>query len=544
MKAFNRYLSVPGIVLAVLLTGCDKFLDDRPGDRLSTDDAYNTIEDLYRNGVASLYREVGGNAAGSGIQGTGHSVYDLNTFCTDEAMIPTRGADWYDGGFWQALASHRLEAADGTGDAWNYLLKQVVACNRSLFFIDQFSQSHQNDKVEEYRAEVRALRAMFLFYAMDLYGRVPIYTATTPTIDDLKLRPRSEAFRHIVNELQAAEPLLVNRRSNVPGEYYGRITRPVVHFLLAKLALNAEVYTDDNWTDRARPDGKNIMFDVDGKALNAWQTCIRYCTLLEQTGYTLEKNFNDCFTVRNEQSVENIFTIPCDKYTYSNLNINLFRSRHYNHAAALGLNGENGPCATLQAMKVFGYSGENVDPRLYMTYYIDEVFDQYGNPVLLDDGSPLIYYPLEVELDLSNSPYEKTAGARMAKYEVDLTGLKDGQLSDNDIVLMRYADVLLMRAEAVLRDGQEGATDLVNEVRDRVGASPREVVTLDNLLDERMLELAWEGWRRNDLIRFDRFAAATADRDVLPSELDGHTTVYPIPGETLTVTGDSQNPGY
>ena len=104
----------------------------------------------------------------------------------------------------------------------------------------------------------------------------------------------------------------------------------------------------------------------------------------------------------------------------------------------------------------------------------------------------------------------------MKKYEVDNTALKDGKLMDNDIVLFRYADVLLMMSEAKVRNGEDGTGEL-NEVRARVGASYREA-TLENLLDERQMELAWEGWRRQDLIRFRQFTRPYSFRPQLPGE--------------------------
>ena len=85
-------------------------------------------------------------------------------------------------------------------------------------------------------------------------------------------------FSYIVNELQTVAPLLPLEHSNLQGNYYGRVTRPVAWFLLAKLALNAEVYTDNNWTDASRPNGKTIMFDIDGTQKNAWQTAAAYTT--------------------------------------------------------------------------------------------------------------------------------------------------------------------------------------------------------------------------------------------------------------------------
>jgi len=534
------------IVAMFMLGSCDRFLEDEPTDRLPADEAYNTLTDLQLNALGPIYRNIGGHGDSQGLQGTARGVWDLNTFSTDEAIIPTRGADWYDGGIWQNLFLHRFGNVDFTGDTWNYLFKEVLACNRALERIDAFAVTHPGEDVTHLRAEARALRAMFLFYAMDLYGRVPLFTTASPSTSELRLQPRSTAFRHIVDELQAVEYDLLNERSPHQGEYYGRMTRPVVQFLLAKLLLNAEVYADDDWTDDAHPDGRAMQWSVDGITMNTWAAVENYCVKIEIGGYTLAPDFEDNFSINNEESPELIFTIPMDIYNYSNRFTQQFRSLHYNHASALGLNAENGPCATIEAMRTFGYGTDDPDNRLSKTYYIDEVYHEtIFKPVTLDDGSPLIYYPLEVHLDLSNSPFESTAGARMHKYEIDLAAMSDGQLRRNDIVLFRFADVLLMRCEAMLRDGRGGveADGLLNRVRHRASMGDR-TATLDHVLEERMLELAWEGWRRNDLIRYGLFTRPYTDRPQLDGDLNRYTLVFPIPGETLTACGSAQNPGY
>lgn len=540
----KRIIIYFGAVLMLACTSCDKFLEENPTDRIPDNEAYNTEGDLYRNAVAALYKYVGGNSNSQGLQGTGRGVYDLNTFTTDEAIMPTRGADWYDGGFWQDLFTHQWGTSNGAIDGtWDYLFQAIIKCNESLEHIDAFLAQHPgNDNVAAYRAEVRGLRAMFYFYAMDLYGRVPIFSKSSPEVADMKLQSRSKTFDFIRGELLDVLLLLSHERSNRHGDYYGRFTEPVALFLLAKLALNAEVYTHDNWTDASRPDGKNIIWTIYGNTYNTWEATIFFCDLLKTYGYTLDKDFVTPFVVNNEVSSENIFTIPMDKYLYSNQYIYLFRSRHYNHAAALGLNGENGSSATIEVLNTFGYGTDDEDPRFVMSYYADEVYDLNGNPVLLDDGTQLVYEPWKVALDVSGKSWEKTAGARMRKYEVDPTGTKDGNQSDNDIVLFRYADVLLMKAEAMVRNGGNGDEPL-NMVRDRVGA-PHRTATLSNILDERMLELSWEGWRRNDLVRYGLFTRAYTDRPQLPGEANGYTTVFPIPGKVLAITGDSQNPGY
>ena len=542
MKRFFFYIATVAILAC---TACDKFLEEDPIDRIPGNEAYSTEGELYRNAVASLYSMVGGNANSQGLQGTGRGIYDLNTFTTDEAIMPTRGADWYDGGFWQDLFSHQWGTSNGAIDGtWDYLFQAIMKCNESLEHINTFLEQHtSNDNAAKWRAEVRGLRAMFYFYAMDLYGRVPVFTSSSPNVDEMKLKQRSVTFNFLRSELLDILPLLSNDHSNRPGTYYGRFTKPVALFLLAKLALNAEVYCHDNWTDAAsRPNGKNIEWTIYGNKYNTWEATIYFCQELGFHNYSLDSDFSKPFIVNNENSLENIFTIPMDKYLYTNQFIYLFRSRHYNHAAALGLNGENGSSATIEVLNTFGYGTSEEDPRFTMSYYADEVYDYNGNPVLLDDGTPLVYEPWKVALDVSGKPWEKTAGARMSKYEVDPTGTKDGNQSDNDIVLFRYADVLLMKAEALVRNGDNGDMPF-NMVRDRVDASHR-TATLDNILAERMLELAWEGWRRNDMIRFGTFTSSRTFRPQLPGEATGYTIVFPIPGKVLALTGDSQNPGY
>lgn len=541
MKKLYLYLLAGSVTLNL---ACGSFLEEHPRDGLSEEEAYASISDLYRNGVASLYNCIGSYKDSEGLQGTGRGIYDLNTFTTDEAIMPTRGGDWYDGGFWQGLYLHQWGVnSDAILNTWEYLFRSIKQCNYSLEQIERFSATHSDKELPAYKAEVRALRAMFYYYTMDLFGRVPLIISSNTGDKTMMQAGRDEIFTFIMKELQEAAPFLSEERSNTPGTYYGRVTRAVAYFLLAKLALNTEVYMDADWTDGVYPNGSTIYFTVDGKRLNAWQTTQYYCTELARMGYRLENDYTSNFAIFNESSQENIFVVPMNKTLYTNQMQYPFRSRHYNHAKAYGLGGENGSSATLEVLQAYGYGTDAVDPRFDYCYFADEVYDLQGNPVLLDNGEPLIYHPDKVALDVSNAEYEQTAGARMKKYEVDNTALKDGKLMDNDIVLFRYADVLLMMSEAKVRNGEDGTAEL-NEVRGRVGAPYREA-TLENLLAERQMELAWEGWRRQDLIRFRQFTRPYSFRPQLPGEADGYTTVFPIPEKVIVMNGLlEQNPGY
>ena len=550
----KRYRFLFLLLAALSMTSC---LDEHPKDQLDEDAIYGSASDIYINAVASLYNYIGGANESEGIQGTCRGIYDYNTLTTDEAMIPIRGGDWYDGGLWNAMYQHRWTADDQSlYDTWKYLYKVIVLANKSLDIISNKSALLSAAQQEEYRAEIRAIRAMFYYYAMDMFGRVPLVLSTDEQRYSSQFQgqtDRSSIFQFVFQELQQVLPSLPDQHSNKEGNYYGRITQPVVNFLLAKLALNAEIYMYDDWTQgyANRPKGSDIHFSVPAaeasshggdKELNAWETCIYYCDKLAEEGYVLESDDAFNFSTHNETSKENIFTIPMDKNIYTNQFHYLFRSYHYTHGGALGWGSENGTCATISTMKANHYGEADEDARCKMNF-VAGVVKVDGHELLMDNGKPLEYQPFEVAQNLTNSKFIKTAGARMAKYEVDRTSYMDGKLQSNDIVLFRYADALLMKAEAKVRNGENGDEEL-NRIRARVGM-PYRKATLDNILEERLLELVWEGWRRQDLIRFGKFTGAYDLRTPLQGESSGYTTVFPIPQKCIDLNSELvQNKGY
>ena len=550
----KRYRFLFLLLAALSMTSC---LDEHPKDQLDEDAIYGSASDIYINAVASLYNYIGGANESEGIQGTCRGIYDYNTLTTDEAMIPIRGGDWYDGGLWNAMYQHRWTADDQSlYDTWKYIYKVIVLANKSLDIISSKSGLLSAAQQQEYRAEVRAIRAMFYYYAMDMFGRVPLVLSTDEQRYSSQFQgqtDRSSVFHFVFQELQQVLPSLPDQHSNKEGNYYGRITQPVVNFLLAKLALNAEIYMYDDWTRgyANRPKGSDIHFSVPAadasshggdKELNAWETCIYYCDKLAEEGYVLESDDAFNFSTHNETSKENIFTIPMDKNIYTNQFHYLFRSYHYTHGGVLGWGSENGTCATISTMKANHYGEADEDARCKMNF-VAGVVKVDGHELLMDNGKPLEYQPFEVAQNLTNSKFVKTAGARMAKYEVDRTSYMDGKLQSNDIVLFRYADALLMKAEAKVRNGENGDEEL-NRIRARVGM-PYRKATLDNILEERLLELVWEGWRRQDLIRFGKFTGAYDLRTPLQGESSGYTTVFPIPQKCIDLNSELvQNKGY
>ncbi len=572
----KKYIFGVALLSAALLSGCS--LDENPKSQFSEEEAFKNSTLTYVNSVANVY-----SAIGDGLYGATDCVHTLQEFMSDATMLPGRQGDWVDGGKWQNMFLHNFESSvDTYATVWNHLYKIIGLCNSSIDKLTPFLEAHPDYKA--YVSELRALRAIYYYYAMDLFAQVPVVTSSTQSTNDVKQSNRSDVFKFVTSELEAALPDLGDGHCQNTGEYYGRVTKAVAYMCLAKCAINAPVYTIDDTSESSyqafvgddlskqakasetlgqavSDKGKTIMMTVDGTQRNCWET-VKYCVdKIQAAGYSLTANYADNFVKANESSTENIFVRPNDDKTYKITDYNLMRSLHYNHASAIGYSGWNGACATVRAMQVMGYGTANEDPRLRLNYWCDRDFEKEQHTGSLSDGAtktPLEYEPLKAVVNFGNDadPHDvKCAGARFKKYEYDGTASTQGQ-NNNDLVIWRYGDALLLKAEAEYRLGDKGeALRIVNDIRTRAKAMPRTSLTLNDILDERMIELAWEGTRRQDQIRFCTFTEPTVDRypGVAHSSLagdynddkTGYTVVYPIPYSVLNLNKKLvQNPGY
>lgn len=570
----KKYIFSVVFLSTALLTSCS--LDETPQSKFKESDAFANSTLTYVNSVAKVYSEIG-----DGIYGGTDAIHCLQEFTSDEAILPGRQGDWVDGGKWQNFFLHNFASSvDTYNNNWKNIYKIIGQCNGSIDQLTPLLTDHPDYKA--YVSELRALRAIYYYYAMDLFGQVPVVTSSTQSIKDVKQSNRSEVFDFVVKELTEVLPELAPDQSQKTGKYYGRITQPIAYMCLAKCALNAPVYKTDVTAidsykafvgdDKSKACkasetlganvtamGKNIMMTVDGTSRNCWET-VKYCVdKIAGLGYSLSPNYADNFVTQNQNSNENIFVRPNDDKTYKITDYNLIRSVHYNHASAAGFNGWNGACGTVQAMKVMGYKESDEDPRLRLNYWVEQEYTQQTGKIVDDGvGGPLTYKPLAVKVDFDNNADKhdvKCAGARFKKYEYDPTAAAQGQYN-NDLVIWRYGDAVLMKAEAEYRLGNTAdALTLVNQIRSRAHATARTSLTLNDILNERMIELAWEGVRRQDQIRFCTFTQPTADRypnvwhnasaGDYNDDTQGYTCVDPIPYEVLNLNKNlHQNPGY
>lgn len=572
----KQYIIGSMLLSSILLASCS--LDETPRSKFSEEEAFSTPKLVYVNTVANVYSSIGNGLYGS----DGGSVHTFQEFSSDASMIPGRQGDWVDGGAWQNIFLHNFESSVSKyNDVWNNLYRVIGLANSSIDRLNKYLDEHP--EYAEYVYELRALRAVYYYYVMDLFGQVPLVVSSQVSANEVAQSNRSDVFKFVTSELAECIPHLSDSKSQNEGEYYGRITKAVAYMCMAKCAINAPVYTIDDTTPTSYSAfvgtdksgkataseeqgktvsemGKNINITLDGKTRNAWETAAYCADQIASLGYRLQPSYADNFIVANQNSVENIWTRPNDCVNYKIEDYNIVRTLHYNHGGAIGYQGWNGACSSKQQMLVYGYGTANPDPRLKLNFYTDKDYmEETGKAV--EDGAtdkPLEYMPLAVKVDFTaaDDPHAmKCSGARMKKYEFDKSTTQQYSFN-NDLVIWRYADALLLKAEAEYRMGNKAeALTIVNEVRGRVAATPRTELTLNDILDERMLELAWEGVRRQDQIRFCTFTEPTADRfkgvthnasaGDYNDDTQGYTMVYPIPYVVLNLNKKlGQNPGY
>ena len=499
------------LILGGLFSACSGFLDEDPKSKIPEEEAYKSEKLVYVNTIATIYTSFGNR-----LYGSTDNVHTLQEFSSDAWILPGRQGDWVDGGKWQSLFLHNYGPGNATiKSTWNALYTIIGNCNTSIDNLETFIQAGGESYLQDYQYEARAVRAILYYHLVDLFGRVPLVTSSKTVMADVNQSSRSEVYQFIVDELTDCIPHL--------------------------------------------PSGKcqNIKIALDGTTRDAWETVLYCQKQIEKEGYSLQPNFSQNFSKTNDSSVENIWTQPSDGTTYKVSDYNPTRTLYAAHASAYGLQGWNGACATVEQMKVFKYGTDEQDPRMDMTFFYGPVFVD-GKPIDagLGDGAQLCYNPMDVVVDFKEDvPNQilKFAGARMSKYEVDNT--TSSYLNhNNDKVFWRYADALLLAAEAKVRMGQSGDAE-VNEIRDRVQAGQKSNVTLQDILDERMLEFSYEGMRRQDQIRFGTYTEPTTDRyagvhhNVATGDYvvdnTGFTTVFPIPTSVLELnTKLTQNPGY
>ncbi|TPN87231.1 RagB/SusD family nutrient uptake outer membrane protein [Aquimarina algicola] len=527
MKMKNIKLIGIGLVGAILMIGCTD-LDEELNDSVNEAAGFSASDLLA--GAYSSMRELQHE----------QDILASYVHSSDELIAPTRGADWDDAGAWR---DHHLHSWTNThphiDKTWRDLNSrafnaQLVLCN--------------GDASATEIAEATFLRTLSDFFTLDLFGVVPRRACN----EDLLQPPtqqlgRAEAIDVFISEMEA----VLNDMPTANGPITA--TQNAGRMLLAKLYLNKAVYKATGQDGVAQP-GPYTFDPVDmTMAINH---------LNEITGYSLEDDYFSSFTPTNtETSTEIIFVSENELGgATGNIRNRWHMTMHYNQQPS----GWNGFVATADLYNLFedgdvrrstdipgltdafGYNagflvGQQQGPSDKTLTSLIDLEDRPGNPLVFTE---------EVDIFSSN----ERNGIRVIKYlpNLELSADADGisfsndDAPGNDYVFFRYADARLMKAEAILRGGTdtngESALAIINELRTSRNASMLPAVTESDILDERSRELYWEGWRRNDQIRFNTFLGTwQAKADASPER----ALLMPIPAEALATNPNlTQNSGY
>ena len=531
-KFFKAFLLV---TLVLFFTGCAKTLDRKPPYDVTSATVYENFSN-YKSILAKLYAglAVSGQQGPSGkpdIFGLdeGFSSYlrqywQLQELASDEAVI-----GWNDGTIKDLHNMTWTPANEFIRMMYDRIFYQVSLCNEFLRETTDGKLSDRkisgSDLVEakKYHNEARFLRALSYYHALDMFGNVPFVVETDPIGAFFPTQiTRANLFTWLETELKSLETGVTAAKQNE----YGRADQAAVWMLLAKLYLNAAVYT--------------------GTARHS--DCITYCNKIIGAGYQLASQYGYNFLADNNTSPELIFSVNFD-----GLRTKSWGAMTYLIHAPVGGNmnptqyGINGGWAGLRATKAL----VNVFPSATGVPDSRAMFHTSGQN-------------LEI-VDLSTF----TDGYPVTKYKnVTSAGVKgsdpDGNFPDTDFPLFRLADVYLMYAECVLATNADKnvAVGYINSLRQRAygntsGNITATDLTFDFLLKERARELSWEAHRRQDLIRFEKYPGFagyyTGSAYVWPWKggvaggiaVGSFRTLFPLPSTDIAANPNLvQNTGY
>ncbi|TWI93925.1 putative outer membrane starch-binding protein [Mucilaginibacter frigoritolerans] len=525
-KLYTYTVLIYGVAL-ICFSSCTK-LDVQPVSTL-TPQNFPTTPAQYIAATGPIYT--------SFRVGPGRPFWLLENLSTDENVLVARGGNWYDGAQYAQMNLHTVNADNPTLDAvWQWGFSTISTCNQVLSLFNSVAASTAKSQTV---AEIKTMRALSYFYMMDNFGNIPI-SKTFGDTTNLGTQSRATVFAFIESELLAQIP---NLSATVGVSTYGRPTKYLAYAILAKMYLNAEYYTG---TQR-------------------YNDAVAMCDKIITGGqYGLDADYLAMFKPNNGPQIKDfIFAVPYDGVEaqgqyYARWTLHPALQAKYSMPYA-----PDGPMYTYSAFYALYTDANDVRKKQYLTgkqYYND------GTPILItttnqgldanysgSDPGGTVIHQLEFTpnivwtnasiFDIGNDELANEEGYRNNKFYPDSTSTTRNQ--GNDVPMFRYADILLVKAEAILRGATATNGDspltLINQVRNRAGAASLTSVTLSDILDERGREFTVESWRRNDLIRFGQYEKAWG----IKTDVNAQHRIFPIPNPEIQLNPKLvQNPGY
>ncbi|MCX8474040.1 MAG: RagB/SusD family nutrient uptake outer membrane protein [Sediminibacterium sp.] len=478
------------------------------------DTNYNYINNVYQN-LTNFF----GSQTNLGI----------SSVTTDEAMVPTRGTDWDDNGVWRTLHNHKFDQNNGIiSENFASLLQSlrnisVVLNNRNKLASNQYY-------------EALFLKNLIMFEFLDYWGQVPNFPACIS----------ASSMPTMLSSSQATDSLLLNLSTiiipNLPLQRGIDIaSKDAARALYMKVLINKPVYKS--------ADRFNFVFDT--ADLNE---VINQANLISASNlYSYNDNYFDNFSPTNFQSINNSELVFSLYHNTPFVATRWANTLHYNQDRLGGWNGFTTLSDFYDLFEPSDLRREQNYPNFTnltgtkMGFLYGQQYRANGTQINDRYGKPLFYTRYAKDLDFGSE--RERAGIRVLKYvPYNLNGDFQTFNDPNHFVVFRYSDILLMKAEAILRDNNSNndtmALQIVNDLRTNPSrnASALSKLTLDELLAERGRELYWENWRRNDLVRFKKFLDPRWEKNYI-SPLKA--LLMPIPINQLALNPNFiQNPGY
>lgn len=491
------------IALVIILSGCERELVPEIYNRLSTNNFPETEEDfeVLVNGIYGEFRN-------------DNAWYRYSVDMQARLILGEAGTEEYHCAWdWAQIPQKNFDFNPGYVLWTDFYLKMVPSVTKATAVIEQLKTAdlENTDILARYIAEVKSCRALWIYDLAGFYG--PPQVVLDP---EAALNPTKEYYPPRLSEeelLAFLEADLLEAIEILPVTYstsddYGRWTKGAAATLLLKLYMRHKEF----------------------------QKAIEISTIIMTLNYHLEPDYTKIWDVNNEKNPELIFVLPCLNQVDPNSNI--IRA----HVLPAGFLSPDGN-------PVVAFGGYSVPWSVY------DMFDESDNRrnTLVKD----FYVSTGGQIKLIDG--RKTGrlrnGALPLKYGEDPTS--DGLFTGNDMVLMRYADVLLLRAEALneINGPNQESIDLINMIRNRAFADdPEKEVALsdfnnkeslrDYILQERLFEFCFEGERREDLIRHGKYIEFANARGITAAQ--PHHVRYPIPTSAI-IEGEGyikQNDGY
>ncbi|MEO6232705.1 MAG: RagB/SusD family nutrient uptake outer membrane protein [Ferruginibacter sp.] len=557
----NSFKLISSVLLAVIcVTSCHKI--DVPVTSELTPAVYPLTDAQFSSASGPVYISLRSSYA------TGYHF--IQSMASDESVLPIYASDWIDGNKYLEIHRHTWTKDNAiVNDNWNYLSNMIGVANQTISIINE--SAPPSDSKNTGIAELKTMRGLAYFMMMDLFGNIPLDTVYgSKTLETNATR--ANVFGFIESELKSSIPFL---KSAGGKSTYGKPTKYLAYAILAKMYLNSEVYTGTAKYNECIAACDSII-GAGGGSQYAIEPRATYLQMFYPTNGPTQKEF--IFAIPFDPSTSNgtMFYARYDlnrnlgiRFGYSGSTAGAFSNPVMGGSSGSGLvnNKPSGPrCTTDQ---FFAYFDDPNDIRNKQWLSGLQTW-QDGSPIMVkttnlgydqfyNGGSPAASYTYQLNIsplgtsrlgassyDLGKDEIAWNTGVRNNKFVADYTNATSRN-QNNDVPIFRFSDVILMKAEAILRGGAPtmGATalSLVNQIRaQRSTSAAWGSVTLEDLYLERSRELAWECWHRNDMIRFGKYEQSYG---LSKTNSETYRRIFPIPQNALSTNNKLvQNPGY